>query len=49
LRQFIQPSFSAVLLDVLAAQAGGFWALVQRTGLHDGTLRVPFAIVAIAT
>ncbi len=36
-----------VFLVLLVCQAFGVWALVQRSGLHDGTLRVPFFFVPV--
>jgi hypothetical protein len=34
-----------VFAILLASQAGGIWVVVQRTGLQEGTLRVPFFLV----
>jgi hypothetical protein len=36
-----------VFTALLASQAFGLWALVQRTGLHEGTLRVPLFFVPV--
>jgi hypothetical protein len=36
-----------VFTVLLASQALGIWALVQRSALHRGTLRVPFFLVPV--
>jgi hypothetical protein len=36
-----------VFVALLVLQAFGFWATVQRSGLHEGTLRVPLFFIPV--